>query len=62
MMCGQASAASTTTGAESSARRSRDVRTVGAETEIAAITVPRAPRTGAAVEQRPASSSSQVVA
>ena len=54
--------AASTTCAESSARRSRDVRTVGAETEIAAMTVPRAPRTGAAVEQRPSSSSSQVVA
>src|SRR5581483_2129380 len=57
----RASAASTTI-SESSASRSRVVRTVGADTEIAAMTVPLAPRIGAAVEQSPSSSSSHVVA
>ena len=58
----RALAAPTTACVSQLASRSRVVRTVGAEIEIAAITVPRVPRTGAAVEQSPASSSSQVVA
>ena len=48
--------------AASPSRRSRDVRTVGAETEIAAMTVPRARGPARPTEQRPASSSSHVVA
>ena len=40
MMCGQRAPPPRRRARESSARRSRDVRTVGAETEMAAITVP----------------------